>query len=240
VELDSNSFIPLHIQLKEEIEKQIRKGIYKEQIPSERLLMEEYQTSRSTVREAINLLVMEGILEKRHGKGTYVSLRPIDDWLGHLDSTTETIRNLGMKPGAKLIDHYVTVPPTHIQKVSGFERAYFMRRVRYADNIAVGVERHYYPVKIGEELVKYDLDDATLYDLVENTLGIQFADAKQVISSGELLEEDQDYLQVPNKSGMLIAERIIKDVSGNVIEYEEAYYRSDMYRFTINLSRKSR
>ncbi|MFA1821419.1 GntR family transcriptional regulator [Virgibacillus oceani] len=240
MELDYNSFIPLHIQLKEEIEKQIRKGFYKGQIPSERQLMEEFHTSRSTVREAINLLVMEGILEKKHGKGTFVSLRPVDDWLGHLSSTTETIRNLGMKPGAKLIDHYVTVPPAYVQKVSRFEKAYFIRRVRYADNIALGIERHYYPVKIGERLVKYNLDDATLYDLVENELGIQFADARQVISSGALLEEDRDYLQVPEKSGAIIAERIIKDVFGNVIEYEEAYYRSDMYQFTINLSRKSR
>jgi GntR family transcriptional regulator len=240
MELDYNSFIPLHIQLKEKIEKKIRKGIYKDQIPSERQLMEEYHTSRSTVREAIHLLVMEGILEKRHGKGTFVSLRPIDDWLGHLDSTTETIRNLGMNPGAKLIDRYITVPSTYIQKVSGFKKAYFIRRVRYADNIAIGVERHYYPVELGKELVKYNLNDATLYDLVENKLGLQFAEAKQIISSGRLLEEDRDYFQQPEKLGMLIAERIIKDDADKVIEYEEAYYRSDMYRFTINLSRKSR
>ncbi|MCF3943134.1 GntR family transcriptional regulator [Oceanobacillus alkalisoli] len=240
MELDYESFIPLHIQLKKEIEDQISKGIYKEQIPSERQLMEEYDTSRSTVREAINLLVMEGILEKRHGKGTFVSLRPIDEWLGHLSSTTETIQNLGMKPGAKLIDHYITVPPAYIQEISGFEKAYFIKRVRYADDTAIGVERHFYPVGIGEELVKHELNDATLYDLVENKLGIQFADAKQIISSGTLLEEDRNYLQVPENAGTIIAERIIKDVSGNVIEYEEAYYRSDLYRFTIHLSRKSR
>lgn len=239
MELDINSFTPLHVQLKEKIENKIRQGIFKEQIPSERQFMEKYQISRSTVREAINLLVMEGVLEKRHGKGTFVSLRPIDDWLGHLSSTTETIRDLGMEPGAKLIDHYIIEPPANVQEVTGFETAYFIRRLRFADNIPFGIERHYYPMSIGEALVKYNLDNTTLYDLLENELGIQFANAKQVISSGELLEEDKRYLQIPEKSGTLIAERTIRDDSGKVIEFEKAYYRSDMYQFTINLSRKN-
>ena len=240
MKLDYRSFIPLHIQLKEKIEEQIRNGVYKDQIPSERQLMEEYQTSRSTVREAINLLVLEGILEKKHGKGTFVSLRPLDEWLGHLSSTTETIRSLGMKPGAKLIEHYLTVPPAYVQEVTGLEEAYFIKRVRFGDDVAIGVETHYYPVDIGKRLVTYDLNDATLYDLVENELGIQFADAKQTITTGSMPEEDRIYLGVPDDAGILIAERIIQDISGRVIEFEKAYYRSDMYKFTIHLSRKGK
>lgn len=238
MELDYTNSIPLHIQLKEILEYQIAKGILSGKIPSERQIMEEYQTSRSTVREAINLLVKEGILEKRHGKGTFVSLKPIHDWLGNLSSTTETIRHMGMKPGARLITHYHTTPSIRIQEQSGFREAYFIKRIRYADDIAIGVERHYYPVEIGENLVQYDLDNATLYDLVENELGIQFAVADQTISSGKLLTEDQTYLDIPENGHVLIAKRVIKDQTGRVIEMEEAFYRSDMYQFTINLSRK--
>jgi GntR family transcriptional regulator len=230
--------MPLHIQLKDIIEKQIAERNLSGQIPSERQYMQEYNISRSTVREAINLLVRQGILEKQHGKGTFVSLKPIHDWLGNLSSTTETIRNIGMKPGAKLITHYKTIPPTYIQEQTGFKEAYFIKRVRYADDIAIGVERHYYPISIGEELIKYDLDNATLYDLVENELGIQFAEADQTISSGQMLPEDMVYLDVPTNTNVLIAERIIRDRAGTVLEMEEAFYRSDMYSFKINLSRK--
>jgi GntR family transcriptional regulator len=238
VKLDHTSSIPLHIQLKYIIEKQVSEGILSNQIPSERQFIEEYKISRSTVREAINLLVREGILEKRHGKGTFVSLKPIHDWLGNLSSTTETIRDIGMKPGAKLITHYKTTPSTYIQERTGFTEAYFIKRVRFADDIPIGVERHYYPIAIGEELIKYDLDNATLYDLVENELGIQFAEAYQTISSGHLLQEDIEYLDVPANTNILIAERIIKNQAGSVVEMEEAFYRGDMYSFKINLSRK--
>jgi GntR family transcriptional regulator len=238
VKLDQTSSMPLHIQLKDIIEKQIAERNLSGQIPSERQYMQEYNISRSTVREAINLLVRQGILEKQHGKGTFVSLKPIHDWLGNLSSTTETIRNIGMKPGAKLITHYKTIPPTYIQEQTGFKEAYFIKRVRYADDIAIGVERHYYPISIGEELIKYDLDNATLYDLVENELGIQFAEADQTISSGQMLQEDMVYLDVPTNTNVLIAERIIRNRAGTVLEMEEAFYRSDMYSFKINLSRK--
>lgn len=236
--LDYDSSIPLHIQLKIIIEKRVTAGIFTDQIPSERQLMEEYNTSRSTVREAITLLVREGFLEKRHGKGTFVSLKPIHDWLGNLSSTTETILQMGMKPGAKLITHYQTTPSAYIQERTGFKEAYFIKRVRYADDIPIGVEHHYYPITLGKKLIAYDLENATLYDLIENELGIQFAEADQTISSGQLLREDKEYVRMPPESHALIAERIIKDQAGQVIELEEAFYRSDMYTFKINLSRK--
>ncbi|MBP2256758.1 GntR family transcriptional regulator [Virgibacillus alimentarius] len=236
--LDQNSSIPLHVQLKDVIEEGVTKGVFSGQIPSERKFMEKYDVSRSTVRAAISLLVQEGILEKRHGKGTFVSLKPIHDWLGNLSSTTETIRQMGMRPGAKLVTHYRTVPSTYIRERTGFEEAYFIKRVRYADDIPIGVERHYYPVEIGKELIQYDLDNATLYDLVENELGIQFAEANQTIKSGPLLNEDKGYLEISPQNHVLIAERIIKDQKNDIIEMEEAFYRSDMYAFELNLSRK--
>ncbi|ASK62547.1 GntR family transcriptional regulator [Virgibacillus phasianinus] len=236
--LDYKSSIPLHIQLKIIIERKVAEGTFNDQIPSERQFMEEYAVSRSTVREAINLLVREGILEKRHGKGTFVSLKPIHDWLGNLSSTTETILQMGMKPGAKLITHFKTTPSAYIQERTGFKEAYFIKRVRYADDTPIGVEHHYYPVKLGMDLIEYDLENATLYDLVQNELGIQFAEADQTIGSGQLLPVDQEYVTVPQGAHALIAERVIKDQQGKIIEMEEAYYRSDMYTFKINLSRK--
>lgn len=238
MQLNYESSIPLHVQLKIIIEKQVMGGKLTEQIPSERNFIENYNVSRSTVREAINLLVREGVLEKRHGKGTFVLYKPIGEWLGNLTSTTETIRRMGMKPGAKLITHYKMTAPSYIYEQTGFHEVYFIKRVRYADDVPIGVECHYYPVYIGEALAQYDLNDSTLYEVEQNELGIWFAEASQTIGSGILSEEDAAYLNVPTRTGVLVAERIIKGTEGNVIELEKAFYRGDMYNFKINLSRK--
>lgn len=238
MQLNYENSIPLHVQLKVIIEKQITDGDLTGQIPTERNFMENYHVSRSTVREAVNLLVREGVLEKQHGSGTFVSLKPIHQWLGNLTSTTEVIRQMGMKPGAKLIDHFKTTPPAYIQEQTGLNAVYFIKRVRYADDVPIGVECHYYPIAIGKALSQYDLNDTTLYEIEQNELGIWFAEASQSIGSGIIPDEEALQLYIPKQSHVLIAERIIKDQEGSTVEFEKAYYRSDMYNFQINLSRK--
>ncbi|UOQ95163.1 GntR family transcriptional regulator [Halobacillus shinanisalinarum] len=237
--LDHTNPVPLHIQLKEILEKKIFDGEYKTKIPSEREFMEEFSISRSTVREAINLLVRDGVLEKKKGKGTFVSFKPIQEWLGYLSSTTETIRGMGMKPGAKLIDHGIMKPDESIISLTGLDTAYFIKRIRYADDVPIAIENQYYPVEIGMKLEKYDLDKATLYDLLEKKLEINFADAEQMITSGPFLENDANHLGVSPATCSLIINRMIYDNEGDLVEYQEGFYRSDMYSFSINLSRKN-
>lgn len=237
-QLNKEGHTPLHIQLKNEIEQQIIDGLFENQIPSEREFMQKYDVSRSTVREAVNALVREGVLVKKHGKGTYVSIKPLHSWLGHLSSTTEVIRGLGMEPGAKLIEFHKTEVPQHVQKVSGFKEAFFLKRLRLANKIPIGLEQQYYPIYIGEQLADYNLDEITLYDVIQNDLGIPFSEANQKISCGTLATSDLEYLEVNQDVGILKAERIIKGPEQVIIEYEEAFYRSDMYSFELNLSRK--
>ncbi|MFP3389524.1 GntR family transcriptional regulator [Brevibacillus sp. SIMBA_040] len=236
--LDPNNPVPLHIQLKEEIERQIVEKRYQEKIPSERELMETYSVSRSTVREAVNHLVREGVLIKQHGRGTFISLKPIQDWLGNLCSTSETIRNMGMEPGAKLLEHKLVTPPDLISRATGFKQAYFMRRLRYANHIPIGIESHYYPVEIGERLVQFDLHNATLYDLMEKELHIRLGESEQTITSGIITSKDAALLQVKENANVLKVVRILSDSTGDIIEYEEACYRADMYSFRIKSSRK--
>lgn len=236
--LNKDSHTPLHIQLKEEIERKIMKGDLIDQIPSEREFMQAYDISRSTVREAINALVREGVLVKKHGKGTFVSLKPIQNWLGHLSSTTEVIRRMGMEPSSKLIEFHKLKPSRHVQDITGFTEAYYLKRLRLANDLPLGIEQHYYPIEIGEPLADYDLNKITLYDVLEQELGIQFAEANQKITCSTLSSKDAKYLEIDEETSVLKAERIIKDQADLIIEYEEAYYRSDLYAFEINLSRK--
>lgn len=76
MELDFKNPIPLHAQLKTILENQILEGYYKDKIPSERELMDMYSVSRSTVREAVSILVREGILEKGMGRERSFPLNP--------------------------------------------------------------------------------------------------------------------------------------------------------------------
>ncbi|WP_257351641.1 GntR family transcriptional regulator [Pseudalkalibacillus decolorationis] len=238
MELDPKNPIPLHIQLKNKIQKLIIEGSFNEKIPSERELMDIYKVSRSTVREAVSHLVHEGVLEKVHGKGTFISVKPIHDWLGNLSSTTDTIRKMGMKPDAKLVTHGIVKPSQDIIDATGFDEAYFIKRIRYANDKPLAIELQYYPVEIGMKLAQFDIGKGTLYDLLEQKLHIKLADAEQIITSSYLSEEDAELLGLTESINVLNTERLLFDQDEKLIEYYIAYFRADMYSFRINLSKK--
>lgn len=238
LKLNAKSPIPLHVQLKERLHSLINEGIFKEKIPSERELMETYRVSRSTVREAVSHLVLEGVLEKVHGKGTFINVKPIEEWLGNLSSTTEIIQNMGMIPDAKLVEHGKIKAPESVFKTTGWKDVYYIKRIRYADGQALAIESQYYPVEIGENLSKYDIERGTLFDILEEKLFLKLSEARQIITSGNLSPEDAELLNVPQTQNVLNTERVVMDESGNMIEYYNASFRSDLYSFRIHLSKK--
>jgi len=238
MKLDPRSPLPLHIQLKEIIMRSINEGRYQVKIPSERELTEQHEISRSTVREAVSQLVQEGILEKRHGKGTFISIKPIHDWLGTLSSTSETVRKMGMTPGAKLLEHGIVVTPYPVQDLTEEIDMYLIKRIRYANETPLAIETHYYPVEIGQKLAKLDIATGTIYDLLENELQLQLSEAEQIITSNRLSNEDADLLGIDRSDSTLQTERFLTDTDGSLIEYYTANYRADMYSFHIKLSRE--
>jgi GntR family transcriptional regulator len=237
--LNYTNSIPLHLQLKEKIVEKIYNGQYVGKIPSERELMDEYYVSRSTVRQSVEQLVRDGILIRKPGKGTFIKSKPINDWLGNLSSTSEVIENMGMIPGTKLVKAEIIHLSGTIREITGLEKAYHFKRVRYANNIPIGIERHYYPILLGEKLMEFDLNKEAFYDLLERALNVRAFQASQVIKAANSTREDAKLLNIPESTSVLIAERKITDINGSFIEFEEAYYRSDMYAFNIELARKS-
>ncbi|NHM27458.1 GntR family transcriptional regulator [Desulfofundulus sp. TPOSR] len=233
--LDHDSPIPLHIQLKEILRREIEQGSYTEKIPSERELMSRFSVSRTTVREAVSALVREGILKKIHGKGTFISPQLINEWLGTIRSFTETIKMMGMKPGIRLLYHGVE-SHSEIASILGVEKYYAIERLRFADDMPVAIERTYYPIEIGIKLANFDLNHVTLYDALES-IGIFLYEAEQKITAAQPTEQDAQLLGITPGTGVLAAERLSRDKQGNIVEYFSSIYRSDKYAFWIKLSR---
>lgn len=238
MELDVKSPLPLHVQLKNLLKNEILQGEFMDKIPSERELISRFEVSRSTVRKAISELVREGVLEKKHGKGTFISHRPVEEWLGNLSTYNEVIENMGMKPGTKLLYQGVEPSTAEIEAALGTDKTYVIERLRFADKVPIAIEKQYYPLQIGLQLAKYDLNNAVLYDLLELSLGIKLWEAEQIISSALPAADEAKNLDIPETKGVLVTERITCDPDGNPVEYLKGVFREDMYAFRINLARR--
>lgn len=234
--LDFNSPVPLHVQLMKVIKSEIQNGKYSNRIPSERELMERFSVSRSTVREAVSSLVNKGILEKRHGKGTFITNHPVTEWLGRINSFTKTIESMGYRPGIRLLSHG-TGRDEEIADILGVDQYYAIERLRYANDIPIAIERTYYAEDVGLKLAKHDLNAVTLYALLES-LNIILYEAEQKITGSRPVQEDAALLGISPRDVVLAAERLTTDPKGRLIEYFNGVYRADKYAFCIQMSRK--
>jgi len=238
LEVDYKSHIPLHVQIRLILEKEIMSGIYKEKIPGELELMNRFSVARSTVRQAIRALVDDGILEKVHGKGTFISFKPVEEWLGSFRTYSEIVNEMGMKPDIRVLTQHETSSPKEVGRTLGADNFYLIQRVRYADEVPIGIEYNYYPLEIGYKLSQHNLNNASTYNLLENQSGLKLWEAKQIITARVPTQEECELLDIPNTMWVLFIERINNDQDGNTIEYEQSIYRPDMYAFVVSFDRK--
>lgn len=230
---------PLHVRIALALKEEILKGLYVEKIPGEYELMEKFSVSRSTIRHAIETLVKDGVVEKRHGHGTFIASRPVEEWLGSLSTFFEIVEEMGMKPSIKVLEQGFSDAPTEVAEIMGTDRFYYVHRLRLADDIPIVMEKQYYPYEIGKAMAKYDLNNAATYEILESKLGEVLSDAQMLITCITPTEEEKELLKLDaNCCCAVLSERFVNNHNGDLVEYERSVYRADMYSFRINLSRK--
>ena len=92
-----------------------------EAIPSERELMTRYALSRATVRRSIESLISDGLLERVHGKGTFVARPRLESRL-HLASFSQDMRRRGLTPSTRLLELAAHRPPPEVATTLGLRR----------------------------------------------------------------------------------------------------------------------
>lgn len=75
IHIDQSGPVPIYIQLADQFRALIRSGAWPPgtRLPSELSLAEEYRISRGTVRQAMQVLTNEGLVDRAQGKGTFVA-----------------------------------------------------------------------------------------------------------------------------------------------------------------------
>src|SRR5512142_1421027 len=158
--VDKKSPIPAYYQLKNIILKKINNGEYAEGdlIPSERDLGESFSISRMTVRQALNQLVMEGVLTREKGRGTFVSRSKLEQ--KNIMSFSEAVRRKGMEPSTRVLHFSCDAAAEDLQEILGLkagEKLYVLRRLRLADGTPVGIEEDFIPIKYCPDMERHDL-----------------------------------------------------------------------------------
>lgn len=205
-------------------------------LPSERRLAEELGVSRPTLRQAIDGLVAEGLLDRRHGSGTYVARPRIAVSLTMTSFTEDMIRR-GMKPGGRVLSFRTETAGARIGRrlaLSPVEEVFTIRRLRLADEAPMAIETLYLPRALMPDLRRSDLEGRSFYDLLRGN-GVVIASGTETIEPTVTTAEEAAELGVPVHMPAFLFERITRDAGGRPLEYVRSLYRGDRYRLELDL-----
>jgi GntR family transcriptional regulator len=206
-------------------------------IPSERRLCEQLGVSRLTVRAALDELVREGHLTRRHGSGTYVSRPKIAQPLT-LTSFSEDMRRRGMAPGSRTLELSVVSAGARLGRrlqLSPEEPIVRVKRLRLADGEPMALEVLHVPAVMVPGLSQADLENRSFYELLAERYGIVIAAGSQTIEPTVTNEEESEALGVPLHSPAFLFERTTLNEAGRPVEFVRSFYRGDRYRLITEL-----
>src|SRR6478736_4473667 len=211
-------------------------------IPSERQLCADLGVSRLTVRAALDDLVRDGMLVRKHGSGTFVSEPKIAQELT-MTSFTEDMRRRGMVPGSRTVE--LKSQPAgawlgRILHVSPSESLVVVKRVRLADHETMAIETLHVRASLVPGLSADDLESHSFYGLLSDRYGIDIVGGLQTIEPTVTNEEESELLGVPLHSPAFLFERTTRSPEGGIVEYVRSIYRGDRYRLVTELNRNVR
>ncbi len=237
-----HSPVPRYHQLKEILREKIRSGEWKpgDLIPSERELSETYGISRMTTRQAITDLVNEGVFYREQGKGTFVTRHKITQQLMRLTGFTEDIRARGQQPSTKVLAVEMRPVSEVIAEklhLNAGQLVFCIQRLRLADGEPLAIELSHINFKGCEKLLEEDLEQNSLYRLLESKYGIPLMEAEQELEAGLAGSEEAQLLKIPVGSAVLYTRRTTYTDRYQPIEYAKSVYCGSKYIFYTHLKR---
>lgn len=228
--------IPLYIQLKDKILKDIKNN-YKvgDLIPTESQMEEFYKVSRITVRKAIEELQKENIVEKKQGKGTFVKEPYILYDANSIGSLTQRLAKQNILLTTKSISFELIQTEHYVKDLLKCEKLLCIKRLRMINDTPFAYMLNYIDdTRVPNLKDKFNIQ--SLYTFFKEEYKIEFYNAKETIEAKAANKKIAKLLDIEKKSPLLCLRRLSYDKFDRPIEYSDIVIKSDMYIHQITLS----
>ena len=233
--LQTNSSSPLYHQLMQRISTDIERGTYPtgSRIPPEHELEQLYQVSRVTVRRALAELTAQGLLERKQGKGTFVSMPQGRMHLKSLHSFHDSCKFNKVKPSTDVIHVKETAASARDAEelsLSAGSRVLEMLRVRRADGIPVVLEKNRFSMAYAY-LQDQDLT-GSLYSLLRD-YGVEPKLAVHDVSLHYADAAEAELLEIKEGAPLVCLHEVIFDQRGRPLHNSIQLIRGERFVFRI-------
>lgn len=237
-----NSVIPLYRQVADAISADIQQGLLRpgESVGSEPELMERFSVSRVTARHATEILMEAGLVERHHGKGTFVKMPALEYPLGELRGTLQVASERWADVAGKILSINSDLRDSYAHKRLGIPANESVSELWRRDTVSgktVAVSQMFLPTRIISGISKQDMESDSLYPLLEKAKGIRAQSATQTMRAAGASAAVAELLGLRAGDPIMHVERVTSGTDGTAIEFSIVYFRSDAVDFTVDLTR---
>jgi GntR family transcriptional regulator len=227
---------PLYARIQEYIAELILSGKLAPdaKIQSEREFSDDLGVSRMTVRRAITELVNEGLLERKHGSGTYVARPKITYESPELANYVLAMQRRNIAVASQLLEFDQVIASRRLAEslqIEIGEPIYRVAMLRFANRVPVILERVFVPCARCPRLEEWDLEKSSLQDLLTDAYHIQTGRISQTVEAVVAVDTVAQQLRVEEGFPLLMLSRLmVEQGTGSPVLFSQDFLRGDYAR----------
>ena len=231
--------IPLYHQLERLLRDRIHNGEFEPgaMLPTEERLCKDYGVSRITVRRALEALISQGLIVRRHGVGSFVAERRTGvrsvRLVGSLD---EFLATAGALETRFLSIGTVDPPPNAAEslRLADGDKAVRLELMSLLEHRAVGYLEIFFPTWVGSAITRQDVETGEpTIRMIERKNNLRIERAEQIIEADFAGEKAAEYLGLRPGDPVIRVTRIYHAADGRPVEAVYVRNHPERYRFSI-------
>ncbi|WP_242892289.1 GntR family transcriptional regulator [Actinomadura litoris] len=208
-------------------------------LPAEADLVREFGTSRNTVRDALDLLRAEGLVERCPGVGTLAVAEKYPHGLERLLGLAETLREHGEVTNEVRTTGLIA-PSREISsrlRLPEGEPVVYVERIRRLNGLPLSLDLTYLARDLGEPLLGEDLAHNDIFVLLERIAGQPLGRAEVTLEAVNADPHSAATLDAPRGTALLMVERLTHLADGRPVDLEFIRFRGDRITMSGSMNR---
>jgi len=233
--------VPRYQGIADELRARIQDGEFAPgaRLDTQRRLAASFGVTLMTLRQALELLEREKLIERRHGLGTFVAAPSIDYDILQLRRFAGDLSAQGEQVTTRLLGSGFVAAARRVAAALGVGRGapvLVVERLRLVDDRPLSLQRSFLPAHLGEDVVRADLALTPLAQILEFKLGITVARAREVVSAVRLGHREARELHAAPGAPAFESERVSYDAGGAPVVFDRVFIPGDRFRITRELT----
>lgn len=205
-----------------------------DKLPTESELCARFKCSKATLKQSLETLKNENVLEQIHNDWYVVKQPRIRKYINRFESLSKNLENSNTAYSKKIITNEILKVDSKLAYLThlplGSEVFYF-ERLRYVNNVPVCIECNYISKSLCPKLNHFDIENNSLYDVLKTQYNISIDRGIEEITVIEANAHEAKLLNVDEKTPLIKQFGFIFSDEGDEIEYSENIMSIERFEF---------